>query len=99
MIRVSSIFETIVTRPSGGLVAAVRIPWYLRVFAPETVPDAKPPMPFVSSHSRDEAASKSVQTFLSNLIILLLMLFLASFSFADPKSSGLNRFGREKFVI
>jgi hypothetical protein len=42
------------------------------VFAPEIVPEAKPPMPFVSSHSRELAASKSVQIFESKFIIRFL---------------------------
>jgi hypothetical protein len=61
MMTVSSSFESIVIRPSGGFVAAVKRPWYRRVFAPEIVDDAKLPRPFVSSHSRLEAASKFVQ--------------------------------------
>jgi hypothetical protein len=69
MMSDSSSFETIVIRPSGGSVAGVKMPWYLRVLAPETVPDANPPMPFVSSHSREDAASKSLQIFESKDII------------------------------
>ena len=47
-------------------------PWYRREFEPAIVPEAKPPMPFVSSHSRLEAAAKSVQMLASKLIILLI---------------------------
>jgi hypothetical protein len=39
------------------------------VFAPEIVPDAKPPMPFVSSHSRQLERAKSVQISESKFII------------------------------
>src|SRR6185369_17538164 len=35
-------------RPTGGLVAATRRPWYRRVLHPLIVPEANPPIPFVS---------------------------------------------------
>src|SRR5579859_405401 len=40
------------------------------MFAPATVPQAKPPKPLVSSHSRLRLAARSVQTLLSKLITL-----------------------------
>ena len=39
------------------------------MLAPDIVPEAKPPIPFVSSHSREVAAAKSVQIVESNEII------------------------------
>src|SRR5262249_50752736 len=39
-------------RPVGGVVATSRSAWYRRVRTPDTVPDAKPPRPSVSIHSR-----------------------------------------------
>src|SRR5947209_7639582 len=69
MIRVSSSFDNRTNLPTGGFVAATRKPWYLRVLHPLTVPDANPPSPFVSSHSRRSAASRSVQISSPNRIM------------------------------
>src|SRR6516164_5759507 len=69
MIRVSSTFDNNTIRPTGGLVAATRSPWYRRVLMPDTVEDAKPPRPFVSSHSRLAEAFRSRQTVSSNRIM------------------------------
>jgi hypothetical protein len=40
------------TRPKGVGSAEMSSPWYRRVGKPATVPEAKPPSPFVTSHSR-----------------------------------------------
>src|SRR5262252_4146407 len=58
MTSVSSHLDSSTTLPAGGFIAAVRRAWYRRVFNPITVEHAKPPMPFVSSHSRDVASPK-----------------------------------------
>jgi hypothetical protein len=52
MKMLSSIFERMRWRWTGGSRAAIRRPWYLLEFAPQIVEEAKPPMPFVISHSR-----------------------------------------------
>lgn len=48
---VSSSLARSTCRSTGGLRAATSRPWYLRVFKPETVDEAYPPKPFVTSHS------------------------------------------------
>src|SRR5260370_36114115 len=53
--------ETSGVRPTGGGSAATSSPWYRRVWLPATVPDAYPPIPLVTSHSRDSAAARSPQ--------------------------------------
>src|SRR5690242_545407 len=58
---ISSSFGTSSVRPSGGRSAATSSPWYRRVSCPPTVPDANPPIPLVTSHSRDSAEAKSPQ--------------------------------------
>src|SRR5690348_8122753 len=58
---ISSSFGTSSVRPSGGRSAATSSPWYRRVSCPPTVPEANPPIPLVSSHSRDSAEAKSPQ--------------------------------------
>ena len=69
MIKVSSSLESRTMRPTGGLVAAVRRPWYRRVLAPVMEALEKPPIPLVSSHSRCSAASRLLQTSLSSSIM------------------------------
>ncbi len=49
---------------------AVRRLWWRLVLHPTSVDDANPPNPFVSSHSLDNAVSKSEQVSLSNAITL-----------------------------
>jgi len=46
-------------RPSGAGRAATSMPWKRRVATPATVPEAEPPRPFVTSHSRVSSASAS----------------------------------------
>ncbi len=55
--RYSHRWLTIITRPSGTGWAATSRPWYRRVAAPDTVPEAYPPSPLVTSHSRSNSAS------------------------------------------
>src|SRR3954449_1030120 len=43
----------------AGAVAAISSPWYRRVRRPATVPQAYPPRPSVTSHSRDAASSRA----------------------------------------
>lgn len=45
-------------RGAGSSSAATNSPWYLRGRIPEIVPDAKPPIPLVTSQSLDSAASR-----------------------------------------
>ncbi len=61
MTSVSSNFDNSTYRPTGGRVAATSRPWYRRVFMPAIVDEAKPPMPLVSSHSRDFTCSSLEQ--------------------------------------
>src|SRR5262245_48018428 len=51
--------ETIIQRLRGAGMAGTYQPWYRRVRAPPTVPQAKPPRPSVSSHSYARARPDS----------------------------------------
>src|SRR5207247_1519309 len=53
----SATWLNITMRPNGSASAAMRRPWYRRVTTPATVPDAYPPSPLVTSHSRVTRAS------------------------------------------
>src|SRR5689334_21537552 len=58
-------------RCTGGLIAAISRPWYLRVLHPGRVDVAYPPMWFTASHSRENcASSESAESSIGSIAIL-----------------------------